>query len=122
MAPDRAPPAHRRLDGQMVAGKTLLDLPVGPALTSVRRGGSMRLMIAAVILGIAAVGCSDPAAQQPAARGDAARATGALPDGWKARLDDVAAKPDAVRVAAEGKASLTFTSGPAGIYYKPDMK
>jgi hypothetical protein len=82
----------------------------------------MRLMIAAVILGIAAVGCSDPAAQQPAARGDAARATGALPDGWKARLDDVAAKPDAVRVAAEGKASLTFTSGPAGIYYKPDMK
>ena len=61
------------------------------------------------------------AAQQPAAPKDAKAATGSMPADWKARLDDVNARPDAVSVAAE-KESLTFTSGPAGIYYKPDMK
>ena len=61
------------------------------------------------------------AAQQPAAPKDAKAATGSMPADWKARLDDVNAKPGAVSVAAE-KESLTFTSGPAGIYYKPDMK
>jgi hypothetical protein len=45
----------------------------------------------------------------------------ALPTGWKARLDDPAAKVDAVTVTEE-KDALTFKSGPAGIYYKPDMK
>ena len=97
----------------------------------------MRLITAAVLT-TAALACSAPApaTQQPAAQQPAAQqpvsqtpaapqsavgATGALPEGWKARLDDASAKPDAVRVAAE-KTSMTFTSGPAGIYYKPDMK
>jgi len=96
----------------------------------------MRLITAAMLT-LAVLACSAPAptAQQPAAQQpvtqpvsqtpaapqDAARATGSLPQGWKARLDDAAAKPDAVRVAEE-KNSLTFTTGPAGIYYKSDMK
>lgn len=75
----------------------------------------------AVILAIAIMGCTAPNAQQPANRQDAAKASGTLPDGWKARLDDAAAKPDAVQVVAEEE-SIKFTSGPAGIYYKPDMK
>lgn len=45
----------------------------------------------------------------------------ALPLGWKARLDDPAAKLDAVTINAE-KDALTFRSGPAGIYYKPGDK
>jgi hypothetical protein len=93
----------------------------------------MRLMTAAALT-IAAFACSAPepaaqqpatsqaaAAQAPAAPQDAAKATGSLPGGWKARLDDAAAKPDAIRVAAEEN-SVTFTTGPAGIYYKPGMK
>lgn len=80
----------------------------------------MRSILTAASLA-AAFACSAPAAQQPAPARDAARATGPLPAGWKARLDDAAAKPDAVQVAAE-KDSLKFTSGPAGIYYKPAMK
>jgi len=77
-----------------------------------------RIHTAACLMAVLA--CSAPA-QQPASAQNAARATGPLPDGWKARLDDALAKPDAVRVAAE-KDSFTFTSGPAGIYYKPAMK
>jgi hypothetical protein len=74
---------------------------------------------------VTAVACSQPAAQQPAGAKDAAKKEAAkveanLPDGWKARVDDPAAAADAIRVALE-KDSLTFTSGPAGIYYKPDM-
>jgi hypothetical protein len=49
------------------------------------------------------------------------QAAGMLPVGWKARVDDPAAPPNAVSVTAE-KESLKFKSGPAGIYYKPDMK
>jgi len=46
----------------------------------------------------------------------------ALPTGWKARLDDPAAKIDAVTVTEE-KDALTFKTGAvAGIYYKPEMK
>jgi hypothetical protein len=46
----------------------------------------------------------------------------ALPSGWKARLDDSAAKVDAVSITEE-KDALTFKTGSiAGIYYKPDMK
>jgi hypothetical protein len=46
----------------------------------------------------------------------------ALPLGWKARLDDPAAKIDAVTVSAE-KDALTFkTYSVAGIYYKPADK
>jgi len=79
----------------------------------------MRLITAAMLT-ISALGCSAPTAQQNASRQDAAAATGTLPAGWKARLDDPAAKPDAVRVTGE-KNSLTVVSGPAGIYYKPGM-
>jgi hypothetical protein len=80
----------------------------------------MRRTLTAACL-MAVLACSAPGAQQSAPAQNAARATGPLPDGWKARLDDASAKPDAVHVAAE-KNSLTFTSGPAGIYYKPAMK
>ncbi|MEO6239669.1 MAG: hypothetical protein ABIQ52_21945 [Vicinamibacterales bacterium] len=61
------------------------------------------------------------AAQKTAAPPAANQATGPLPAEWKARLDDAAAKPDAVTVAAE-RESLTITTGPAGIFYKPGMK
>lgn len=49
------------------------------------------------------------------------KGTGKMPSGWQARLDDAAAKLDAVIVKDE-KNTLTFTTGPAGIYYKPSMK
>jgi hypothetical protein len=83
----------------------------------------------ATTLAAAAIACSSPAAEQtsPKAAGqaspkqEAAKLEANLPEGWKARLDDPAAKTDAVRVTTE-RDSLTFTSGPAGIYYKPDMK
>ena len=42
-----------------------------------------------------------------------------LPDGWKVRFDDASAKPADVLVE-EKDGSLTFTTGPAGIYYKGD--
>jgi hypothetical protein len=47
--------------------------------------------------------------------------TGEMPSGWKARLDKPDAKLNTVRVTAE-KNALEFQTGPAGIYYKPDMK
>jgi hypothetical protein len=51
----------------------------------------------------------------------AIKGTGKMPEGWHARLDDASAKLDAV-VVKEEKRTLTFTTGPAGIYYKPGMK
>lgn len=44
-----------------------------------------------------------------------------LPEGWKARLDQPTAKLQDVTIDAKDHA-LTFTTGPAGIFYKPDMK
>ena len=49
------------------------------------------------------------------------KGSGKMPQGWQARLDDPSAKPDAV-VVKEEKNALTFTTGPAGIYYRPDKK
>jgi hypothetical protein len=46
---------------------------------------------------------------------------GPIPDGWKVRFDDPAAKPDQVTVR-EKENALTFATGPAAIYYKPTMK
>lgn len=46
---------------------------------------------------------------------------GKIPEGWKVRFDDPAAKPDQVTVEQKENA-LTFTTGPAAIYYKPTMK
>lgn len=47
--------------------------------------------------------------------------TGTLPDGWKVRFDDPAARPTQVNVQ-EKENAFTFTTGPAAIYYKPAMK
>jgi len=44
---------------------------------------------------------------------------GKFPTGWKARFDDASAKPEDV-IVEEKDAALTFTSGPAAIYYKGD--
>ena len=79
----------------------------------------MRTLGATLAVAVLTLGVST--AQQPAAPTAAKAATGALPAGWRARLDDATAKPDAVSVAEE-KDAITVTSGPAGIYYKPDMK
>jgi hypothetical protein len=68
--------------------------------------------------------------QQPAPKAAAAhqhdaeqpvKGSGKMPDGWKVRFDDAAAKPEQVMVD-EKDGTLAFTTGPAGIYYKPGMK
>jgi hypothetical protein len=51
----------------------------------------------------------------------AIKGSGELPAGWKARLDQPSAKLEDV-IVTEDKGALTFTTGPAGIYYKPDTK
>lgn len=56
-------------------------------------------------------------AQQPAQ--NQIKGSSKLPDGWKARFDDASAKPEQV-VMDEKDGALTFTTGPAGIYYKGD--
>ena len=61
------------------------------------------------------------AAQHPHDPDTTVKGGGKLPAGWHARLDTDAAKLDAV-VVTEEKGALTFTTGPAGIYYKPSMK
>src|SRR5215471_5878796 len=45
--------------------------------------------------------------------------SGKLPAGWKVRFDDAGAKPEDVLVE-EKDGTLTFATGPAGIYYKGD--
>ena len=47
--------------------------------------------------------------------------TGQMPAGWKVRFDKPDAKPEMVKVVAE-KDALEFQTGPAGIYYRTDMK
>lgn len=74
-----------------------------------------------VILALAGLAWSAAAAERQVPAPNATKAAGTLPDGWKARPDDPSATPDSLHVAAE-KDSLTFTSGPAAIYYKPDAK
>ncbi len=80
----------------------------------------MRYIIAAT-LALGAIACSTPAADSPAAVRDAAQAVGNVLDSWKKKLDDPSAKPDSVSLSAERDA-ISITSGPAGIYYKSDMK
>jgi hypothetical protein len=63
-------------------------------------------------------------AQQKPTHADVDRpvqSSGKLPADWKVRFDKPDAKPDMVDVKEE-KDALTFKTGPAGIYYKPDMK
>jgi hypothetical protein len=80
------------------------------------------------LIGLLAIAPLTVAIQQPKqpATAQAQHATenqihssGKLPDGWKARFDDAAAKLEDVLVE-EKDGSLTFTTGPAGIYYKGD--
>ena len=80
----------------------------------------MRYIISAT-LALGAIACSTPAADPPAAVRDAAQAVGNVLDSWKKKLDDPSAKPDSVSLSAERDA-ISITSGPAGIYYKSDMK
>jgi hypothetical protein len=47
--------------------------------------------------------------------------SGKLPGAWKVRFDKPDAKVETVDVKEE-KDALLFQTGPAGIYYKPDMK
>jgi len=50
---------------------------------------------------------------------DQIHGSGKFPTGWKARFDDAAAKPEDV-IVDEKDGALTFTTGPAGIYYNGD--
>ena len=79
--------------------------------------------ILAVFLGLAAA-CSSPAADQAPkpveAPKDAARPTSSLAEGWKARLDDP--NPKQTGTVQVERDAIVFSSGPGGIYYKPDMK
>ena len=79
----------------------------------------MRAIIATLAVAILTFGVT--AAQQPAPPKDLKAVTGAMPADWKARFDDVNAKPDSVNVATE-RDSLTITTGPGGVFYKPGMK
>ena len=80
------------------------------------------LTAAALAVGLTAI--TTASAQQKPTHADAdkpVQGTGEMPIGWKARLDKPDAKLNTVRVTAE-KDALEFQTGPAGIYYKPDMK
>lgn len=86
-----------------------------------------------IALAVAATALYTASAQKPAAAQPSAAAqhqhdadqpikgSGKMPDGWKVRFDDTAAKPEQV-IVDEKDSTLAFTTGPAGIYYKPGMK
>lgn len=69
-----------------------------------------------ILLLVALLG-SAPQHQHPAE--NQIKGSGNLPDGWKVRFDDPAAKAEQV-VVDENDNALTFTTGPAGIYYRGD--
>jgi hypothetical protein len=75
----------------------------------------------AIAMAIATVSAGS-AQQKPTHAADKlVQGTGQMPGGWKARLDKPDAKLSTVKVTEE-KDALEFETGPAGIYYKPDMK
>jgi hypothetical protein len=76
-----------------------------------------------IILGVLTAVSIAAAPQHPAQHdpGKIIKGSGKLPPGWQGRLDDAAANLDGV-VFLDDKSALTFTTGPAGIYYKPNMK
>ena len=79
-------------------------------------------IVAALAVALAAV--TSAAAQQkptPAAPDKPVAGSGKLPGDWKARFDKPDAGIETVAVTEETGA-LTFKTGPAGIYYKPNMK
>ncbi len=87
-----------------------------------------RFTIAVALAALTTASSQKPAAQsQPAPQtmqhdaDKTIKGSGKMPDGWKVRFDDATAKPDAV-IVDEKDGTLTFTTGPAGIYYKPGMK
>jgi hypothetical protein len=83
----------------------------------------MRKTVAAAFA-IALTTIAAGAAQQkptPAGADTPVQGSGKLPGDWKVRFDKPDAKPEMVDVKEEQDA-LTFKTGPAGIYYKPDMK
>jgi hypothetical protein len=78
----------------------------------------------AVAMAIALTMVMAGSAQQTPAHADADKpvtGSGKLPGNWKVRFDKPDAKLETVDVQEETDA-LTFKTGPAGIYYKPDMK
>ena len=83
----------------------------------------MRFRLAPILLA-GVVACSAPAADQTpqpvAPPKSEAKPVSRLPEGWKARLDDPAAKETGT-VQVE-KDAVVFTGGPGGIYYKTDGK
>jgi Domain of Unknown Function (DUF1080) len=91
----------------------------------------MRILTMATVIGamsLASAAAQPPPPKQPAPAAphqhDAdqpIKGSGKMPDGWKVRFDDAAAKPEQV-IVEEKDGTLTFTTGPAGIYYKPSMK
>jgi hypothetical protein len=78
----------------------------------------------AAALAVAVMTVAVGSAQQKPTHADADKpiqGSGKLPGQWKVRFDKPDAKPETVDVQEETDA-LTFKTGPAGIYYKPDMK
>ena len=76
------------------------------------------------VLAIALATFTAGSAQQKPTRPDAdkpVQGAGKLPGDWNVRFDKPDAKPEMVDVKEE-KDAITFKTGPAGIYYKPDMK
>lgn len=77
------------------------------------------VMIASLTVTAAAQQAKPPEPQHHNASENQIKGSGKLPEGWKVRFDDAPAKPEDV-VVDEKDSTLTFTTGPAGIYYKGD--
>jgi len=77
----------------------------------------MKSFLSAVLFAI--IGVTVATAQGQRSDHDQMQKSGApLPPGWMVRLDSGSTKPDGVSVMPMGD-GLHFTSGPAGIYYRP---
>ncbi len=76
---------------------------------------ALAIALATVAAGSAQQKPTPPAPDKPVA------GSGKLPGDWKVRFDKPDARVDTVDVKEE-KDALIFTTGPAGIYYKADMK
>lgn len=83
----------------------------------------MNMTTLSFIAGCGAIALLQPAASKPrppSMHGPSQiHGSGQLPDGWKARFDDPSARTEDV-VVDEKDNTLTFTTGPAAIYYKGD--
>jgi hypothetical protein len=80
------------------------------------------MLLAAVFAAACSNPTAEPAAEQKPDVKQPVKTTGLLPNEWKARFDSpITDAPDRLRVES-GTKSLTFTPGPAAIYYKTGMK